>query len=52
MTFLQPIALLGLLFALTPVIIHLLNLLRHRTVPWAAPASSSKPERVLRAYRN
>ena len=36
MTFLQPIALLGLLFALTPVIIHLLNLLRHRTVPWAA----------------
>ena len=36
MTFLQPIALLGLLFALAPVIIHLLNLLRHRTVPWAA----------------
>ena len=36
MTFLQPIALLGLLFALAPFIIHLLNLLRHRTVPWAA----------------
>lgn len=36
MTFLQPIALLGLLLALAPVIIHLLNLLRHRTVPWAA----------------
>jgi hypothetical protein len=36
MTFLQPIALLGLLLALAPIIIHLLNLLRHRTVPWAA----------------
>lgn len=36
MTFLQPIALLGLLLALSPIIIHLLNLLRHRTVPWAA----------------
>ena len=36
MTFLQPIALLGLLLALIPIIIHLLNLLRHRTVPWAA----------------
>ena len=36
MTFLQPIALIGLLLALAPIIIHLLNLLRHRTVPWAA----------------
>ena len=36
MTFLQPLALLGLLLAFAPVIIHLLNLLRHRTVPWAA----------------
>ena len=36
MTFLQPIALLGLLLAFAPIIIHLLNLLRHRTVPWAA----------------
>lgn len=36
MTFLQPIALLGLFFALAPIIIHLLNLLRHQTVPWAA----------------
>ena len=36
MTLLQPIALLGLLLALAPIIIHILNLLRHRTVPWAA----------------
>ena len=36
MTFLQPIALIGLLLAFAPIIIHLLNLLRHRTVPWAA----------------
>ena len=36
MSFLQPIALWGLLLALTPLIIHLLNLLRHRSQPWAA----------------
>ena len=36
MTFLQPLALFGLLLALAPIIIHLLNLLRHRTQAWAA----------------
>ena len=36
MTFLQPLALFGLLLALAPIVIHLLNLLRHRTQPWAA----------------
>jgi hypothetical protein len=36
MTFLQPIVLLGLPLILAPVIIHLLNRLRHRPMPWAA----------------
>ena len=35
-SFLQPIALFGLFLALTPILIHLLNLMRHRTQPWAA----------------
>jgi len=36
MTFLQPLALFGLLLAFAPIVIHLLNLLRHRTQTWAA----------------
>jgi hypothetical protein len=36
LTFLQPILLLGLPLALLPVIIHLLNRVRHRPAPWAA----------------
>jgi hypothetical protein len=36
MTFLQPIVLLGLPLVLAPVIIHLLNRMRHRPTPWAA----------------
>ncbi len=36
MTFLQPFVLLGLPLMLVPVIIHLLNRLRHRPKPWAA----------------
>ena len=36
MTFLQPFVLLGLPLVLLPVIIHLLNRLRHRPKPWAA----------------
>lgn len=36
MTFLQPYILWGLPLVLLPVIIHLLNRLRHRTQPWAA----------------
>jgi hypothetical protein len=36
MTFLQPIILFGLPLALLPVVIHLLNRLRHRTQQWAA----------------
>jgi hypothetical protein len=36
MTFLQPWVLLGLPLVLLPVIIHLLNRLRHRPKPWAA----------------
>src|ERR1700677_4074075 len=36
MTFLQPFVLLGLPLVLAPIIIHLLNRLRHRPKPWAA----------------
>ena len=36
MTFLQPIILFGLPLILVPVVIHLLNRLRHRTIPWGA----------------
>ncbi len=36
MSFLQPVLLLGLPLALLPVIIHLINRHRHRTVQWAA----------------
>ncbi len=36
MTFLQPFILLGLPLLLLPVIIHLINRLRHRPQPWAA----------------
>ncbi len=36
MTFLQPFILWGLPLLLLPVIIHLVNRMRHRTVPWAA----------------
>ncbi len=36
MSFLQPILLIGLPLALLPVIIHLINQQRHRTVRWAA----------------
>jgi hypothetical protein len=36
MTFLQPFVLLGLPLVMVPVIIHLLNRLRHRPKPWAA----------------
>ncbi len=36
MSFLQPLALLGLGLVVFPIIIHLLNLLRHRRLNWAA----------------
>src|SRR5436853_639333 len=36
MTFLQPFILYGLPLLLLPIIIHLVNRMRHRTVPWAA----------------
>ncbi len=36
MNFLQPFALIALPLMLLPVIIHLINQQRHRTVPWAA----------------
>ena len=35
MSFLQPIALLGIALAATPILIHLLNLMRHRKESWA-----------------
>lgn len=36
MTFLQPLILWGLPFVLLPVLIHLINRMRHRPLPWAA----------------
>ena len=36
MSFLQPIALAGIILAATPILIHLLNLMRHRRESWAA----------------
>jgi hypothetical protein len=36
MSFLQPILLIGLPLALLPIVIHLINQHRHRTVQWAA----------------
>ena len=36
MSFLQPIALFGIALAATPILIHLLNLMRHRRQSWAA----------------
>ena len=36
MNFLQPLTLIALPLVLLPVIIHLINQQRHRTVPWAA----------------
>jgi hypothetical protein len=36
MTFLQPLVLWGLPLILLPIIIHLLNRIRHRSQPWAA----------------
>ncbi len=36
MNFLQPLTLIALPLALLPIIIHLINQQRHRTVPWAA----------------
>ena len=36
MTFLQPFVLLGLPLILAPIIIHLLNRMRHKPQPWAA----------------
>jgi len=36
MSFLQPIALFGIALAAVPILIHLLNLMRHRRESWAA----------------
>ncbi|MDA1043938.1 MAG: BatA domain-containing protein, partial [Verrucomicrobia bacterium] len=56
MTFLQPALLLGLPAILLPVLIHLLNRLRYKSVPWAAmmflvsAARSSTKHARLRHY--
>ncbi len=36
MSFLQPLLLLGLPLITLPILVHLLDRQRHRTVPWAA----------------
>lgn len=56
MTFLQPALLLGLPAILLPIVIHLLNRLRYKSVPWAAmmflvtAARSSTKHARLRHY--
>lgn len=51
MTFLQPLLLWGLLAAAIPVIIHLLNRWRHRTVRWAAMQFLLKATRESRGKK-
>ena len=45
MSFLQPLALLGLCLILAPVVIHLLNLLRYKKQDWAATQFLLKAEK-------
>ena len=50
MTFLQPIILWGLPLALVPVIIHLLNRMRYRSVNWAAMMFLLRQNRASTRY--
>ncbi len=51
MSFLQPFLLLGLPLIAIPVIIHLLNKRRHRTMPWAAMMFLQKATRQSRGRK-
>ncbi len=51
MSFLQPVLLLGLLAAAVPIIIHLLNRRRHKTVMWAAMQFLLKATRESRGKK-
>lgn len=51
MSFLQPVLLFGLLAAAVPVIIHLLNRRRHKTVMWAAMQFLLKATRESRGKK-
>ena len=48
MSFLQPLALIALPLIALPVIIHLINQQRHRTVPWAAMMFLMRAKRMSR----
>ncbi len=50
MTFLQPFILYGLPLALLPLVIHLLNRMRYRSVKWAAMAFLIKASRASTRY--
>lgn len=51
MTFFQPLLLWGLLAAFVPILIHLLNRRRHKTVPWAAMQFLLKATRESRGKK-
>jgi len=48
MSFLQPLALIALPLMALPIIIHLINQLRHRTIPWAAMMFLMRAKRMSR----
>ncbi len=48
MSFLQPLALIALPLIALPIIIHLINQQRHRTVPWAAMMFLMRAKRMSR----
>lgn len=48
MSFLQPLALIALPLMALPVIIHLINQQRHRTIPWAAMMFLMRAKRMSR----
>ena len=48
MSFLQPLALIALPLMALPIIIHLINQQRHRTIPWAAMMFLMRAKRMSR----
>ena len=48
MTFLQPLILIALPLMALPILIHLINQHRHRTVPWAAMMFLVSAKRINR----
>lgn len=48
MNFLQPFVLLGLALVIVPILIHLLNLYRHKSLPWASMMFLGKAKKKSR----